>query len=63
MYARTDKLIKHFVFLDVPDAKVAVPPQKAAEGRVTKHICSIVLFYIFTEVAGQWKPRGKILAQ
>lgn len=30
------KSIKHLDFLDVPDAKVAVPPQKPAEGRVTK---------------------------
>lgn len=34
------KSIKHFDFLDVPDAKVAVPPQKPAEGRVTNHTCS-----------------------
>lgn len=31
------KSVKHFDFLDVPDAKVAVPPQKPAEGRVTNH--------------------------
>lgn len=55
------KSIKHFDFLDVPDAKVAVPPQKPAEGRVTNHTCSIVLFYICTEAAGQWGPQRKIL--
>lgn len=36
--------IKHFDFLDVPDAKVAVPPQKAAEGRLTYMFHSAVLY-------------------
>lgn len=53
------KSIKHFDFLDVPDAKVAVPPQKPAEGRITNHIPSTVLFYMCTEAAVQWKPQRK----
>lgn len=37
------KSIKHFDFPDVPDAKVAVPPQKPAEGRATNCTCSTEL--------------------
>lgn len=57
------KSIKHFDFLDVPDAKVAVPPQKPAEGRITNHIPSTVLVYMCTEAAVQWKPQRKKSAQ
>lgn len=56
--------VKHFDFPDVPDAKVAVPPQKTAEGRIKnkqKNTCCIVLFYIITEAAESWVPQRKIL--
>jgi len=45
--------VKCFYFLDVPDAKVAVPPQKPAEGKITNHTCFVVLFYISIETTRQ----------